>query len=294
MNLGLIRGEPIASYHATDAVGHGKLETFRDADRGPARYYGQYVAKTIPPREATDAMDIGQALDSLVLEKKTVFDALPLTYMGAESKKAGAPLVEKPWNMNSHTCQAIDASIRARGLIPLHADDARLVWQMRDAVMANETAAALLSAGEPQVTMRHQLGRFAVQVRPDWFCEDGQHRYLCDLKSAEDMDQFLKNRRAYGYSRQAALYREVARLVLADMGCMPPDLVAAPDFFFIVVFKTAPIQCAVFCDSPAEMEAAKNEVVDDLRYLKRCYETNNWPGVHAGVGELPDIWRKAA
>ncbi len=292
MNTGLIRGEPIAQYHSADAVGHSKLEVFRDSDRGPARFHGQYIAKTIPPRESTDAMDMGNALDALVLEKKTIFAELPSTYV--DDKGA-----EKKFTMASNACKAMVAAIEAQSLIPLKRDEVFLVNRMRDAVFANQTAAHLLRDGEAQVTMRHRLGQFVVQVRPDWWQPDGctlthNEPYMCDLKSAEDFDQFLSNRRAFGYDRQAALYREVSRLVLSTVTGTPIVEIAAPEFFFIVVFKTPPVQAVVFRPGAEDMRAATDESTDDLIRLKRCFEKNEWPGVPSGIVELPKIWRKAA
>ena len=294
--FGIIHGEPIADYHANAAWGHSKLETFRDEDRGQARAFGQFITGTIPKRESTDAMDIGNSVDALVLERKTIFAELPATYVDAKGE-------EKKFTMASNSCKAMVAEIElSRGLIALNRFDCALVRQMRDAVFANPFAAALLSVGQPQTTMRHPFGAFAVQSRPDWWNHEGVTlpdgekvgAYICDLKSAEDADQFLKNRRAFGYSRQAALYREITRLVLASVGGVPVEEVKAPEFFFLVVYKTAPIECVVFKETDEEMEIATNEVVDDLRMLRRAYETGLWRGCPSGIVELPKIWRKAA
>ena len=165
MSLGTITTEGIAEYHATDACSHSKLETFRDKDRGPARYFGMYVAKTIPRDEPTTAMDVGQALDALVLEKRTDFIEHPRIYLGPESTKKDAPMVEKPWNWNAGTCKEWAEKQTAK--IILSPDDAALVRAMNDAVWANPIAAALLSKGTAQQTLRYDFGKFKVQVRPD-------------------------------------------------------------------------------------------------------------------------------
>lgn len=282
---GIVRGEPIADYHATDCVGHSKLEEFRDKDRGPARYYGKNIAKTIPREEPTAAMDTGNCVDALVLEKRTIFAELPETYRDEKG-------VEKKFTMASNACKATAAAIVAAGLIPLKSEEAAAVREMNAAVFANPTLAELFSIGEPQVTMRRNLGVFSVQVRPDWWSPNRpEGACMVDLKTAEDMSQFLKNRRAFGYDRQAALYREVARLVLADAAGTNIDEIPAPAWFFAVVFKTPPIQAVCFQISDEDMAAATDEVVDDLRMIKRAYETEEWPGVPAGVVTLPKLWR---
>lgn len=288
MKTGIIRGESIADYHATDCVGHSKLEIFRDADRGPARYRGLYIDKTIPREHATAAIDLGNVVDALVLERKSIFVELPQTYQDEKG-------VEKKFTMASNTCKAIVDGIEARGLIPLKIDDANLAREMFNAVQANAAIKSLLSAGEPQVTMRAKLGAFSVQVRPDWWNPNGElGAYIVDLKTAEDMAAFLKNRRAFGYDRQAALYREVARLCMAEATGTPIHEVVAPAFFFAVVFKSAPVQAACFQISDEDMAIATDEVTDDLRKIKRAYESNEWPGVADGIVTLPKMWRAAA
>jgi hypothetical protein len=301
MNTGLIQNEPIADYHGSAAVSHTKLEVFRDPDRGPARFAGRYITKTIPAPSSSDAMDIGQAVDSLVLERRTAFAELPATYM-SKGKKKGDPDVEKPFTLASNTCKAIVADIESKGLIALNRFDVALVRAMFAAVFDNPTAAALLSKGVAQTTWRARFASFHLQIRPDWWNHEGVTlpggqqipAYLCDLKSAEDMGQFLSNRRNFGYDRQAALYREVVRMVLADMAEVEVEEIPAPPFYFIVVFKNAPVQCAVLEPSAEDLEQAREEVVTDLRYLKRCYDDGKWPGVLGGVQTLPRMWRKAA
>jgi hypothetical protein len=288
MKTGIIRGEPIADYHATDAVGHSKLEVFRNSDRGPARYHGQFIAKTIMRERASDAMNLGSAADALILERRTIFVELPDAYRNEKGE-------EKKFTMAANACKSMVADIEASGLIPLKSDDVRTVREMDAAVRSNETLRAFLFAGEPQITMRHKLGAFTVQVRPDWWNPNGPlGAYMLDLKTAEDMPAFLKNRRAFGYDRQAALYREVARLCIAEATGAEVHEVEAPAFFFAVVFKTAPIQAVCFQISDEDMALATSEVVDDLRAIKHAYETNEWPGVPSGVVTLPKLWRHAA
>jgi hypothetical protein len=300
MNLGAITRESIADYHATDCVGHSRLECFRDPDRGPARYHGLYIAKTIAQEPPTAAMDVGQAADALILEKRVDFIAHPPTYLGPESTKKDAPLVQKPWNWNANICK--DWAAQQSAKIILSPDDAATVNAMAAAVQANPIAAALLSKGDPQLSFRYNFGPFRVQVRPDWWNKDGVAlpdgtqlpNYLVDLKTAEDAAQFERNRRAHGYDRQAALYSEIVRMVLADAGGISLDEVAPIPFFFVVVYKTAPVQCVVTVLEKQDLADAIEQVADDIRRLKQCYQTGEWPGVPKGIVTLPSLdWRRA-
>lgn len=304
MSRAEITRESIEAYHANECVGHSKLETFRDSDRGPARYHGQYIAKTIPGFQGSTATDFGSALDALVLEKKRIFKPHPLTYRGPESTKAGAPLIDKPWNWNANVCKDWRTSnsefliLSPDGSDP---DGAPNVEACNFAVQQNPTAAALLSAGEAQLSFRYDFGKFKLQVRPDWWNPAGitlrngpaLPHYICDLKSAADEAQFQRNRENLGYDRQAALYSEVVRMVLADKGGIPLEDVPAIPFFFIVVYKSAPQQCVVTVLEKQDLVDATEQVIDDIRRLKAAYDTGVWPGVPSGIVTLPSLdWKR--
>lgn len=297
-HFGVIEGEPISDYHATDACSHSKLEVFRDEDRGPRRYLETYITKTIPRQPTTAAMEFGQALDSLLLENNPVHVIEPETYLGAESQKKDAPMVAKPWNNNATACREWHAA--NSGKIVLTAGQIRLLEAMKLAVQANPDAAALLLEGKPQVTFRAKFRWFAVQVRPDKWHADGVEistgeiagPVIADLKTAEDLEMFLKNRKALGYDRQAALYRRVVREILADLAGVRIDEIPPPEFYFVVAYKSAPVDTQVFKLSDDDMAIADRECMEDLKYLHRCYEKGEWPGALRGITMLPAVWRK--
>lgn len=306
MKRGEILRTSIEDYHAADCVSHSRLEIFRDPDRGPARYKGTYIDRTIPPFAGSTVTDFGSAVDALVLEKRRIFVAHPATYQGPASQKKDAPLIDKPWNWNANTCNDW-AAAQPKGMLILSPDatkpdSAPNVEACAAAVASNGVAAALLSAGEPQLSFRYDFGRFKVQVRPDWWNKEGVTlpdgtrlpSYLVDLKTTEDAAQFERNRRTLGYDRQAALYSEMVRMVLADVGGVSEEEVPPIPFFFIVVYKEVPVQCVVTVLEKQDLADAIEQVHDDLRRLKRCYETGEWPGVPSGIVTLPSLdWKRA-
>lgn len=280
---GMIKGEDIKLYHASDSAGHTKLEVLRDPDRGPLRYFMQYVSKTLPPPAAKSHFDVGSAFDILLLEGEPAF---------AER----VAVLPDDFNGRTNVGKALLEQHRAAGKIVLDGDEHRLVLAMMEAVRRNPDFVALLSAGAPQITFRTQFAKFSAQVRPDWWNHEGVTLpsggppvgpYIVDVKSAEDLDRFLRNRVDFGYDRQAALYRDVVRMVLADIAGVHPEEIPAPEFFFGVVFKTAPVDAIVFRLSDDDLGTAADEVREDLLLLKRCYERNEWPGSPRGVHTLP-------
>lgn len=309
--LGIIRGEPIGEYHSQDATSHSRLEVLRDPDRGAARYLGTYILKNIQPFTGSEATDFGSAFDSLLLEGIEVHICEPETYLGPESQKKDAAMIHKPWNNNAKICQEwYEAN---RGRIVLTAGQIRLLEAMKLAVENNPDAAVLLTperqptperagncGGLAQITFRAKFKWFAVQCRPDMWHPQGltlstgkiDSPVIADLKTAEDMAQFEKNRKNFGYDRQAALYRRVCREILADMAGVPVSEIEPPEFFFVVVFKSAPVDSIVFKLTEEDMGIADQECMEDLKFLHARYETGEWPGSLRGVQTLPLLWRK--
>jgi hypothetical protein len=279
MNFGIIRGEPIDVYHATDAASHSKLELLRDRDRGTLKYYRRFVAKTAGPLGHADHFDVGSGIDALLLEGDASFANRTWT----------AP---EDFRWQTTEAKALVEAKRKAGKIVLANEEADLVFALRAACHRNSTLTALLSQGEPQVTLRHGFERFAVQVRPDWLNQgtvtlpDGSTvgPYMVDLKSAEDLTRFYRFK--WPYLRQAALYREVYRLVTAKEAGISVEEVGAPDWFFAVAFKSQPIAAQVFRPKPDDLAKATEEVVGDLKLLRECHETGNWRPFESGVHEL--------
>ena len=233
-------------------------------------------------------LTIEQAVHFLT-KRSTDFIAHPRIYLGPESAKKDAPMIEKPWNWNAGACKQWAEQQTAK--IVLSPDEAARVKAMHDAVFANPMAAALLSKGSAQTSLRYDFGKFKVQARPDWRNTEGitlpggiqLPHYLCDLKSAEDDAQFQKSRRNYGYDRQNSLYTDIDRMIIAEQRGIKFDDTPHMPFFFIVVYKTAPIQCVVQVLERQDLADAHDQVFDDIRRLKECYRTGEWPGVQQGI-----------
>mgnify|MGYP001573056054 CR=1 FL=1 len=67
---GRIVGEEIERYHSCSAISRTKLMVFRQS---PRQYWKDFVAKTVPKPEPTEALIIGQAVDTLALEGQEEF-----------------------------------------------------------------------------------------------------------------------------------------------------------------------------------------------------------------------------
>jgi len=258
-------------YHANSAVSHSKLEVFR---RRPQLYYRRYIAKTITPEPASAALRVGSALHCSVLEPDNWPTHFAIKPEGIDRRTKDG---KEKWAQ-------FEAENIGRTIIDQ--DEAAQVLAMQTAVRQNETAAILLAQGQPEASWRTE-GLLALQCRTDWFNAEGcaltdGRPYIVDIKtteslSGEDFGSFERTVFKYGYHRQAGFYLPLLT-----------EITGGPvfDFFFVAVEKVEPFGVAVYRMSDAAAALGQDETLDDLRRLKRCYETQEWPNIDSTVREL--------
>lgn len=264
--------ETNAQYHANPAVSHSKLEVFR---RRPRLYQMRYVTKELPAPEPTAAFRIGSATHCAVLEP----EKFPTLY------------AQRPEGIDRRTKEGRAAweSFTAQnvGKEFIDGEEWAQICAMMNAVRCNPLAGQLLAQGTPELSWRVETGALPLQCRTDWFnpkgCELSAGRpYVADLKTIESLDadafrSFEKACFSWGYHRQAGFYLPLIT-----------EIIGAPvtDFFFVAVEKQAPFGVAVFRLTDEAVATGQDESLADLRRLKICRETDNWPNIEPEVTEL--------
>lgn len=208
---------PEAVYHAAPGVTFHRLKEF--LSRGPAWYCARYVTCTIPPPPPKDWATIGRAYHVYGLEGEDAFRAqvvaMPATYMGKESAKKDAPMIEKPWNMNANACQEWVA--QQTGKIVLTQSDYAAAVRIGRNMRANTHASRLLSCGWQELTIEQPEPRFPVPVkgRIDWLASTSTSTAdawaIADPKGTSELDRFEREAFKFAYHRQMAWYRKLVR-----------------------------------------------------------------------------------
>lgn len=263
--------EPSHVYHANSAISHSKLETFR---RRPVLYYRKHVTKTIQPEEATTAFRLGSAVHCSVLEPHE----MPTRYA---IRPEG---IDRRTKEGKEKYAAFEAEAAGKTIIGM--DEAAQVTAMTHAVRQHPIASELFSHGQPELTWR-TAGEMPLQCRTDWFNADGcglssGRPYIADLKTVESLnsEEFASFDKAvfrYGYHRQAGFYLPLISEILGK---------PVFDFFFIAVEKVEPFGVAVYRISDAAASLGQDETLDDLRRLKRCRDSNEWPNIEPTLREI--------
>jgi len=263
--------ESNAAYHGNAAISHSKLETFR---RRPALYYKRYITREITPEEPGAAFRLGSAVHCSVLEP----EEMPTRYA---IRPEG---IDRRTKDGKEKFAAFEADNAGKTIIDT--DEAAQVIAMTDAVRQHPLADELFAHGKPELTWR-TAGEMPLQCRTDWFNADGcslsQGRaYIVDLKTVESLngEDFASFDRAvfkYGYHRQAGFYLPLVT-----------ELLGRPvfDFFFVAVEKVQPFGVAVYRISDAAASLGQDETLDDLRRLKRCIDSNEWPNIEPTLREI--------
>lgn len=284
--VGLLSTEPAATYHAARAVSFSKLEDFRHR---PAYFHRRHILRAIEG-EKSDAFTFGAAFHCAVLEGP---DAFRRQFMVA-------PKFDRRTKEGKAAAARFDEEAQAVGATLIDEESAALVLRLADAVLANSTAAELLTAPGvlTEATLRTpmvRLGPFQLQCRADAVnftnqCERAAGvPYLVDVKTCNDLNEWKRQFHSYGYYRQAAFYREVIRTVADSLG---GNVVPIQRVFFIAVEKSEPHGCEVFEPDPLALDTGLAEVGADLRHLADCHREGVWPASLSATGfqhvGLPD------
>lgn len=256
---GFYRSMPFADYRAIDAINHSGLDQLK---RSPAHY----VAAKSAPREQTEAMLIGSALDCLYLEPK-LFDR-QFAVMAKIDRRTTAGKEAFAAFQSKHAGKTI-----------LTTDQMEQVQGMADALKAHADASALasfLSDSQLTAVWLDPATGLLCKGRIDGDCPELST--LIDLKSSADASrrEFERSIFKFGYHRQAAMYLDACKALGA-----PRD-----HFAFVVVEKTAPYAVAVYRLKDDVIELGRRENAALLSLYAQCLSTDTWPGYPAGVQDI--------
>lgn len=267
MRFGCIPDESLAEYHACSAISKTKLDTFR---AHPDLYRKIYITKETQRPAPTEAMLFGQRAGCYIMEGEGAF-------------------FERYFVVGASKQDALMA--RLGGKEPVTDKDLQVIRSMAAALRRNEHFVQLTSRGRPEVTFRIPGHHFAVQVRPDWWNDEGceltdGYPVIVDLKTIKELpqddDEYLGRHIAeYGYHRSGFLYPQITKEALGWKADLP-----RPRFFLAFVEKQEPFATEVVEPDEMAVEVGERQVTDSLRKLRRCIETGIWEEPRKGVRKV--------
>ncbi len=253
---------PADAYRAHEAVSFSKLKVY---DECPYLYFKRYIAKTVEADEDTKAMRIGSAAHCLLLEGPAEFAKRYITKPETYESEKGP----KEWNANAAICRAWQDKHEAGGWTVLTQTERALLGGLRESLLGNPDALALLASGMPEVGIRrsHAALGLELQGRLDWV--DPDRGLVLDLKTIECLDDLPREIEKRGYYRQLAFYRHLAS---EEYG--PADFRCA----IIGVEKSEPMRCGVYWLRSDLLEIGDAQNMASLVRLAEAMRTGDFGG----------------
>jgi len=228
--------------------------------RSPA-HYREAVTHPTPP---TPAQQLGTAVHIAVLEPERFLTSVRVRPTSDKRTKAGK---------EEHA--EFDKQLPSGG-IALHAEQYCRTTDMRNAVMANPYARALLENGKPEGSIFWNADGVQAKARIDWLCEG--HDVLLDLKTAKDasFEGFAKACGTYQYHVQHAWYLAGAEQV--GLG--------KRQFVFLVVESEPPHGVALYQLDNVAVTAGEARIQRALEIYRECRLSGVWPGYEESIQQL--------
>lgn len=258
MTARILRGLPFSDYLALPGVHSSTLKAIETSPR--------HYQRSIASDRDTDAMRLGRVAHALILTPDAPADVA----VWDGGRRAG-----KEW---AAFCAA------HAGKTIVRAEDLETAHAMRRAVLSHPRARALLSEGEPEVTIqwdeaiepgeRPTVPALACKGRIDWLRGDYE---IVELKTTRNIAPraWARDFAARYYHVQLAFYMNGLDEAYggAVAGCRLP----AP--YVIAVENVAPFDVAVYRIPDATIEAGARKVAAWLRTVAECEASGVWPGV---------------
>lgn len=233
---------------------------FRKSFVDAALKSGKHLEFEIINSEKSRSLSLGSLVDCLLLEPHLFserFAIQPNTYDSEETSGRGGlkvtKIVTKPWNMNSNTCKAIAAELRASGKEIITADMYEDAVACRDSLLENNEIMRSVNCGEKQISIVWNEPTTGVlcKARLDILGDT-----IDDLKTAQDafIDAFSRAAGQHLYHVQAAAYTDAVEMLTGKK----------KKFRFLVVEtgkKTIKPQTAIYEFGSHEVERDGGEII---------------------------------
>lgn len=240
----------IAAYHAHPAIGRSGL---MEINRTPRHYWWKYLSGKAEA-EDTDALRIGQAFHTLVLEP-SLFDHRFIVWSGADRRTVKG---------KEEYAAALES-----GKTAIKASEFSELQEMAKGLLSEPASKKILVAdGQIEPSYFWQADGVDCKTRPDYYRTDG---IVVDAKTTQDAsaESFSKAIINYGYDIQAFMTMEGIYKVTGTR----------PQAFVFCCVEKDPPYCAAFYSATDEMltvgEARFNKL---LAIYRECKAQDLWPG----------------
>lgn len=251
-------------YHASAGISRSML---MDLKRSPYHYWYNHLSGLAVKEEATPAMNLGNAVHTLVLEEHKFKNEFFITTQQTRPRR-GTPPFDKMLE-------------EANGRIILTPDELMQAELMAQSVKGCIEAKALLEGCtiEQSIYFTDATTGIQCKARPDALAG----AIVIDLKTTADasMSKFQSSAMNYGYFLQAAMIHRAMASVGKHMD----------NFVFICVEKEAPYSVAVYVLEQDALDYGLQQYDNLMQLMRQCMDKNEWPSYGIQNIGLPS-WAK--
>jgi len=243
---------PRSDYDAIDAVSITRLKELR---RSPQHY--QYLLRN---PKTSQPLTLGIASHVAVLEPER-FERDFAIWNRMTDAGAMAPRRGQYWDDFCHA---------HGGKTILTPSEGELALCIAAAVRSDPIAMKYLETGDPEVTLRWQIGERDCKGRADWLTHLSGRPYLVGLKTARDCRPMVFGSQCakLGYHLQFAYYHDGFEAIRGEV----------PGMVEIVVESAPPHAVAVYRITGDVIAQGRDEYLALLELLTRCETEHEWPG----------------
>jgi hypothetical protein len=255
---------PFDDYRKAEGINGSWL---KEMARSP-KHFQAYSSREDKP---TEPMIDGRHTHTCVLEL-ALYEATTCTYPGGPTADGKGFSTRK--GTNHHKAFVAQKEAEGREVLSTYKD--WLYRRIREAVLAHEPARRLIECAQAELSVfwTHPIG-LAMKSRLDLL---DRTAFVADLKTCADITPEGFGRAAFnmGYGVQAALYVDAAKALTGK----------TLKYYIIACEKTEPFDVAVYEVGEDIIAMGRAEYCRNLRRVKECRESDEWPGVVTGVQAL--------
>lgn len=277
--VGLHKGVPALTYHRWPGASQTLLKKARDRSFAHVRW------EMLHPQEQTDAMIVGAAVHTAVLEPDQFGDLYDLAGQCEATKKGdgqrcsntGTVRRDGQWFCNVRGHDPLGFNTPGDQLVALRPAEYQTCSGVRDAIAAHPIA-SLMIGGEREASAVWVDEKSGVLCRGRFDVIDTELHAITDLKTTTDASPMRFRRTIYdlGYHIQAAHYIRGAQALGLDVD----------SFGIIAVEKEPPYAVAVYQLEGAAIYDGGRELDALLERWAECERTGIWPAYDNDVVKI--------
>lgn len=271
MNVEILLNYDEDTYHKRPEISKSQLDQFIIS---PLNYWYNNLSEDSNSFEETKSMRIGSMVHKMVLEGSQAFDKAYASPPkdGLKKPTAAQLSAKKPSEKTLEQIKLWEEYEKSiEGKLSPKPDELETAMKCSSAVKAHKIANDIIGSIEsPEVTIIYDAFNLPMRSRLDGITKGGS---IVDLKTTQDASpqEFKRSFYKYNYGLQKYVY---SLAYYKAYNQWPKE------FYFIVVETKAPFHVAVYTIPDSSDEYWKKVFETQVRKLRGCRETNNWPGIN--------------